>query len=776
MAGIGMLSEQQKKDFGSYVATALVAHSAYKTAKEDADRRNNALIQVQQEAAERFEQLEQRRTELMADFGDDLRNSLMDGFNSLESVVQKSIAGVENTIFQSSKALGALFEYGVNLIVDEMRDVGVVQHRIHAELAQINDALRSPMKVQVAELTEKGFYLLSRHLPDKALSTFQKVLDLDETNIMAEYQIGRIYLYGIIDETETLICPAKAILHFKNAQRYAKQELRHSSDMMSFYLEICFSLGVAYFAAAMDDKHQENEADAESNALTAIDLLAEVEKKDPEFLEATYQKARCMKLMGLSDHKTVLRKLSVENRDYFLKMSMDPLFSLEAAELRKESILHKEQKHVELDQLVALYKQYRAEYLECDGLPTAEYSEICCRWAKVLDEIFNGPIERYKKSAYQECLCPYCDTPVSGEIYLFREDAFLIKAKSLLEELFLKSRLLKLIINDIGDDDHGEIVKDYIRLPDRQKRHEIKEILQESERKKIQEKEELKKKKEEKKRLEQAVANEAKSKKALGSVKKSLAMLNVDGGEFLMGHVFKNTLIKTVELKIVPNLIRSLPASRVKISSFFLSATVITENQYEAAMRNNLDASEGIAKREVSWNDAITYCNKLSQLEGFEPAYYCDQDHREVYTGGSAVFWKRTANGYRLPTEAEWEYAARGGANSRGYKYAGSNATDSVAWHKGNSTGIVHPVAGKTPNELGLYDMSGNQWEWCWDWFAAYTADFKQDPIGPDSGTCRVVRGGYYGSIASACTVDYRYYCEPENISYRCGFRVARNV
>ncbi len=221
------------------------------------------------------------------------------------------------------------------------------------------------------------------------------------------------------------------------------------------------------------------------------------------------------------------------------------------------------------------------------------------------------------------------------------------------------------------------------------------------------------------------------------------------------------------------------PVHRVTVSSFFMSATEVTQAQYKEVMGinpSNFTGGSDVPMRpveNVSWYDAVLFCNKLSQKEGYEPAYYSDADYKKVYTGGDAVYWKRSANGYRLPTEAEWEYAARGGALSRGYPYAGSAAVDEVAWYSSNSRS-TRPVGTKKPNKLGLYDMSGNVWEWCWDWYGGYGAGSVTNPAGPSSGTSRVLQGGGWGYDASGTRVADRSNSSPSISYYNSGFRLVR--
>jgi formylglycine-generating enzyme required for sulfatase activity len=168
----------------------------------------------------------------------------------------------------------------------------------------------------------------------------------------------------------------------------------------------------------------------------------------------------------------------------------------------------------------------------------------------------------------------------------------------------------------------------------------------------------------------------------------------------------------------------------------------------------------------VSWYEAIEYCNRRSKKEGLTP----------VYSGsGNDITFNKNANGYRLPTEAEWEYAAKGGSKgNQAFEYSGSNNVNEVAWYADNSGGSTHPVGTKAPNDLGLYDMSGNVWEWCWDWHGDYLADFPTDPVGASSGSYRVERGGSWGSSAQYARSASRGGTEPSNRYDNLGFRLVR--
>jgi len=175
----------------------------------------------------------------------------------------------------------------------------------------------------------------------------------------------------------------------------------------------------------------------------------------------------------------------------------------------------------------------------------------------------------------------------------------------------------------------------------------------------------------------------------------------------------------------------------------------------------------------VSWFDAIGYCDWLSDVEGLARAY--DNAGNLIDSRGNETIDTSKVKGYRLLTEAEWEYAARGGKKSRRNKYAGSNNPDEVAWYTSNSRHKTQEVGKKAPNELGIYDMSGNVWEWCSDWYGNYSSSAQTNPYN-NSGSGRVGRGGGWGDNATFTRVANRNYSSPTYTRNYLGFRICRTV
>jgi len=217
------------------------------------------------------------------------------------------------------------------------------------------------------------------------------------------------------------------------------------------------------------------------------------------------------------------------------------------------------------------------------------------------------------------------------------------------------------------------------------------------------------------------------------------------------------------------------PQHQVTVSSFYMGKYEVTQKEYQRVMGTNPSKGDNFPVEFVSWFDAVEYCNKRSQKEGLTPAYTRNGDN---------VTWNKNANGYRLPTEAEWEYAAKGGNGSPGnYTYSGSNNIGNVAWYEGNSDYKTHEVGKKSPNGLGLYDMSGNVWEWCWDLYGNYSGSAQTDPQGASSGATRVRRGGSWILSAEFARSTQRNMGYPSNgfiygmyANDGFGFRLVRPV
>ena len=219
----------------------------------------------------------------------------------------------------------------------------------------------------------------------------------------------------------------------------------------------------------------------------------------------------------------------------------------------------------------------------------------------------------------------------------------------------------------------------------------------------------------------------------------SFRMVRVEGGTFMMGATNEQGSDAYDDEK---------PAHQVTLSTFSIGETEVTQELWQAVMGSNPSKFKG-SKRPVemvSWEDCQTFISKLNQLTG---------------------------RSFRLPTEAEWEYAARGGNRSNGYKYAGSNSIGDVAWYIDNSSSTTDDVGTKRANELGLYDMAGNVYEWCSDWFGSYSSGAQTNPCGASSGSYRVLRGGSWNSGACFCRVSYRINIMPKDFGNHLGLRLA---
>ena len=231
-------------------------------------------------------------------------------------------------------------------------------------------------------------------------------------------------------------------------------------------------------------------------------------------------------------------------------------------------------------------------------------------------------------------------------------------------------------------------------------------------------------------------ASTSRSKVSLDDIMRN--MVYVEGGTFTMGATSEQQEPGYNEK----------PTHRVSLSSFYIGKYEVTQALWKAVMGSNPSNWKGdnLPVENVSWNDCQTFLRKLNAMTG---------------------------KNFRLPTEAEWEYAARGGNLSRGYQYSGSKKIDDVAWYRNNSGSKTHNVGTKAPNELGIYDMSGNVWEWCQDWYGDYHSYSQTNPTGPSSGANRVYRGGSWGSGAWLCRVAFRDKYTPGSRGNGLGLRLA---
>ena len=220
----------------------------------------------------------------------------------------------------------------------------------------------------------------------------------------------------------------------------------------------------------------------------------------------------------------------------------------------------------------------------------------------------------------------------------------------------------------------------------------------------------------------------------------SFTMIAVEGGTFSMGATSEQGSDADNDEK---------PVHSVALSDYYIGETEVTQELWQAVMGSNPSRFGGYPKRpveQVSWNDCQEFIKKLNQLTGMN---------------------------FRLPTEAEWEYAARGGNKSKGYKYSGGNTIGNVAWYTDNSGSRTHDVKTKQANELGIYDMSGNVYEWCQDWYGNYSSSSQTNPTGPSSGSLRVIRGGSWSISARYCRVSDRCNFYPDFRDDDLGLRLS---
>jgi formylglycine-generating enzyme len=210
------------------------------------------------------------------------------------------------------------------------------------------------------------------------------------------------------------------------------------------------------------------------------------------------------------------------------------------------------------------------------------------------------------------------------------------------------------------------------------------------------------------------------------------------------------------------------PERKVTLSDYYIGKYEITQAEWDLYMGKSPCQFQGdsLPVESVSWFEAVKFCNKMSTAEGLEPAYLFK---------GDSVIWDRNAKGYRLPTEAEWEFAARCGRGGRCFNYCGADSIGEVAEYEGNNNVSPKPVGSRKPNGLGLHDMSGNVAEWCWDWYYPYPDQPEKDPAGPKYGHLKTNRGGSWYGKEEKCRVVFRNLYNPKESYSFVGFRVAKN-
>ena len=235
----------------------------------------------------------------------------------------------------------------------------------------------------------------------------------------------------------------------------------------------------------------------------------------------------------------------------------------------------------------------------------------------------------------------------------------------------------------------------------------------------------------------------------IAAEKSNLLVFAVKGVSFEMAKVEAGTFTMGATSEMTEPYSDEKPTHEVTLTNnYYLGKTEVTQALWKAVMENSPSGFDGDEKpvEQVSWYDCQKFISKLNSATG---------------------------KNFRLPTEAEWEFAARGGNNSRHYRYGGSDILDDVVWYEDNCGDTTHDVAMKQPNELGLYDMGGNVLEWCFDWYGSYSSTPQNNPMGSNSGTDHVARGGSFYFDARHCRSSQRMFCPPDCRRYDLGLRLA---
>jgi len=247
-----------------------------------------------------------------------------------------------------------------------------------------------------------------------------------------------------------------------------------------------------------------------------------------------------------------------------------------------------------------------------------------------------------------------------------------------------------------------------------------------------------------------------------------IKMIHIKGGTFIMGDGsnYNN------------------PAHEVQLDDYYLCEFLVTQDLYQALTLNNPSDFKGNRRpvENVSWYDAVEFCNLLSERLGLQKVYTINKETKDKTNTNEfdKIKWDVKTNnkvkGFRLPTQAEGEYAARSGAISNPTTYAGSNRLEQVGWIMKNTGKETREVGLKFPNQLGIFDMSGNVYEWCWDWYEVYPNGNVENPQGAKKDTVRIVRGGGWVGGADICRIVFRSMTFPSSRHSYIGFRIALSL